>query len=151
MKEVTSGLKEYITQNEMFKFDSGDIDRMRTELHNIVVHVTNVYHNHRVIPVTSEQDQMPDSDNEVEELVRIEEQEDRDNAMIVSDQSTEDENPHEDDEDSITSEWTPPQNRQEDDSGSDGYDHLLEADFIGKIVETRRLSVIVISGLLIIY
>ena len=46
MKDVLTNLESKISENDLFDFDASQIDRMRTEIYDVLGHITDIYQNH---------------------------------------------------------------------------------------------------------
>ena len=49
MKDVMDNLSSRISGHDLFDFDVSHIDRMRTEIYDVLSHITGIYRNHRLL------------------------------------------------------------------------------------------------------
>ena len=64
-KDFTANFASCISSHDLFDYNADDINRLRTQMHDLIVHITSLYRNHRdtVIDCLSESD---DDDDDVE-------------------------------------------------------------------------------------
>ena len=64
-KDFTDNFASCISSHDLFDYNADDINRLRTQMHDLIVHITSLYRNHRdtVIDCLSESD---DDDDDVE-------------------------------------------------------------------------------------
>lgn len=91
MTDVLNNFSNSITGHELFDYAESDINSMRTEVYNVMAHITNCYKKHRIHEHGSENDPMSDSDEDEDEVEIVDSQDTDDSDVVMVDaESTED-------------------------------------------------------------
>lgn len=69
MKDVKDNFSDSISGHDLFDYDVQDIDRLRTQMYDVLTHITNLYRNHRLLsdPTGTAFDCSSGSDDEEDE------------------------------------------------------------------------------------
>lgn len=64
-KDFTDNFASCISSHDLFDYNADDINRLRSQMYDLIVHITNLYRNHRdtVIDCLSESDDEDDDDD----------------------------------------------------------------------------------------
>ena len=69
-EDFTDNFASCISSHDLFDYNADDIDRLRTQMHDLIVHITSLYRNHRDTVIDclseSESDDEDDDDDDLE-------------------------------------------------------------------------------------
>ena len=147
MKDVMDNLSSRISGHDLFDFDVSHIDRMRTEIYDVLSHITGIYRNHRLLS-------HPNADGTALDLASESEEDDDENDVTIfsresqsMDESGNDKDLYSDDDASFLSQSHADDEEDDvlsaDTTGKSGLD-LLNNSFASFIMERR--SILLFSG-----
>ena len=76
MKDVMDNLSSRISGHDLFDFDVSHIDRLRTEIYDVLSHITGIYRNHRLLS-------HPNADGMALDLASESEEDDDENDVTI--------------------------------------------------------------------
>ena len=76
MKDVMDNLSSRISGHDLFDFDVSHIDRMRTEIYDVLSHITGIYRHHRLLS-------HPNADGTALDLASESEEDDDENDVTI--------------------------------------------------------------------